>query len=127
MAIRKIHGDGIHVQEITSTQLIAPGGSTSSDVTGLSFVAYEVTVAALNTNVVVQIDGSIDGTNFFKIPLISTPDTGIAITDHEATITANGTFILYADRVSVPEVRLNFVSESGGTAATVDSKLYARS
>lgn len=65
-----------------------------------------VTVASINTNVIIALEGSIDGTNWSKI---------IANT----TITANGTTHYNLANHPVRYVRPVFVSESGGTAATV--------
>lgn len=65
-----------------------------------------VTVASINTNVIIALEGSIDGTNWSKI---------IANT----TITANGTTHYNSTNHPMRYVRPVFVSESGGTAATV--------
>jgi hypothetical protein len=65
-----------------------------------------VTVASVNTNVVVALEGSIDGTNWSKI-----------ITN--STITANGTAHYNIANHPVKFIRPVFVSESGGTAATI--------
>ena len=65
-----------------------------------------VTVASVNTNVIVALEASIDGTNWAKI---------IANT----TITANGTTHYSVANHPVKFIRPVFVSESGGTAATV--------
>ena len=65
-----------------------------------------VTVASIDTNVIIALEGSIDGTNWSKI---------IANT----TITANGTTHYTVANHPMRYVRPVFVSESGGTAATV--------
>jgi hypothetical protein len=65
-----------------------------------------VTVASVNTNVIVALEGSIDGTHWSKI---------IANT----TLTANGTTHYNSANHPVKFIRPVFVSESGGTAATV--------
>jgi len=65
-----------------------------------------VTVTDINTNVIVALNGSIDGTNWSKI-----------ITNQ--TITANGTSHYNIANHPVRYVQPVFVSESGGTAATV--------
>ena len=65
-----------------------------------------VTVTDINTNVVVALNGSIDGTNWSKI---------IA----NATITANGTTHYNVANHPVKYIQPVFVSEAGGTAATV--------
>ena len=65
-----------------------------------------VTVATINTNVIVALEGSIDNTNWSKI---------IANT----TLTANGTTHYNVANHPIRYIRPVFVSESGGTAATV--------
>ena len=71
-----------------------------------------VTVANINTNVVVLLEGSIDGTNY--APIIA-----------NQTITANGTTVYSVTGRPVKWVRPNFVSESGGTAAVVTFQVAA--
>jgi len=63
-------------------------------------------VSNINTNVVVRLDGSIDGINF--APIIA-----------NQTITANGPFVFSVSGRPVKWVRPSFVSESGGTSAQV--------
>lgn len=65
-----------------------------------------VTVATIDTNVVVALNGSIDGTNWSKV---------IA----NQTITANGTTHYNVANHPVKYVQPVFVSEAGGTNATV--------
>jgi len=65
-----------------------------------------VTIASINTNVIIALEGSIDGTNWSKV---------IANT----TITANGTTHYSLANHPLKFIRPIFVSESGGTAATV--------
>ena len=65
-----------------------------------------VTVATINTNVIVALEGSIDGTNWSKI---------VANT----TLTANGTTHYHVANHPLRYIRPVFVSESGGTAAEV--------
>jgi hypothetical protein len=67
---------------------------------------FFVTVASINTNVIVALNGSIDGTNWSKV---------IA----NQTITANGTTHYNVANHPLQYVQPIFVSESGGTAATV--------
>ena len=87
----------------------ASGASTSvyfpPSVVSKNFCLF-VTVATINTNVVVALNGSIDGTNWSKI-----------ITNQ--TITANGTTHYNVANHPVKFIQPVFVSESGGTAATV--------
>lgn len=95
----------------TYSTLTAPASGTStpvqlgSTINTKNYVLF-VTVASINTNVVVALNGSIDGTNWSKI---------IA----NQTITADGTTHYNITNHSVRYVQPIFVSESGGTAATV--------
>jgi hypothetical protein len=91
--------------------LTAPGsGSATSVYLPPSIVAknfsFFVTVANINTNVIVALNGSIDGANWSKI-----------ITNQ--TITADGTTHYNIANHPVRYIQPVFVSESGGTAATV--------
>ena len=70
------------------------------------------TVATINTNVKVSLEGSIDGTNYAEI---------IA----EKTITGNGTYAYNVANTPVRWIRPRFISEAGGTAATVVFSLAA--
>jgi hypothetical protein len=96
------------------TQLTAPGSTTPINVADYSDGCYGFTVANINTNVVVRVEGTIDGTNWFNM----------AATD--TTITANGTYRLDYSARSVYQVRFTFVSEAGGAAATIDCDFIAR-
>ena len=96
---------------VTYTTLSAPASGVSTPVqlgSSISTRNYTlfVTVASVNTNVIVALEGSIDGTNYSKI-----------ITNQ--TITANGTTHYNIANHPVKFVQPVFVSESGGTAATV--------
>ena len=95
----------------TDATLIAPGDGTSLQVALNNFFStksytFMVTVTEIDTNVVVRLDGSIDGTNY--APIISAQ-----------TITSNGTTIYSVADRPVKFVKAVFVSEAGGTAATV--------
>ena len=101
----------------TDTTLTAPGDGTVLQVASNNFFATKsyslsVTVAEIDTNVVVRLDGSIDGTNY--APIIAAQ-----------TITSNGSYIYSVADRPVKFVKAIFVSESGGTAATVAFNLAA--
>jgi hypothetical protein len=65
-----------------------------------------VTVENINTNVIIALNGSIDGTNWSKV-----------ITNQ--TITSNGTTHYNLANHPLRYIQPIFVSEAGGTAATV--------
>lgn len=95
--------------------LAAPGVSDALPVGNYSEHLIQCTVAAINTNVVLRIEGSLDGTNFFNL----------SASDEDKTITANGTYAFrYVGMVDY--IRVRFVSESGGTAATVTNSYTGR-
>jgi len=74
--------------------------------------ALVVTVSNINSNVVVRLDGSIDGTNYG--PLISN------------TITKNGTYVYNIGNCPMKFIRGNFLAENGGTDAVVTMSYSAR-
>ena len=95
----------------TDTSLSAPGDGTVLQVASNNFFATKsytltATVASINTNVVIRLDGSIDGTNY--APIIAAQ-----------TITSNGTSVYSVADRPVKFVKAVFVSEAGGTDATV--------
>ena len=102
----------------TDTTLTAPGDGTVLQVASNNFFAtksytFTVTVAEIDTNVVVRLDGSIDGTNY--APIIAAQ-----------TITSNGTSVYSVSDRPVKFVKAVFVSESGGdNSATVLFNLAA--
>ena len=71
-----------------------------------------VTVASVDTNVVVRLEGSVDGTTY--APIIA-----------NQTITANGTTSYSVASRPVKWIRTNWVSEAGGTAGTVTFSVAA--
>ena len=96
---------------ITYPLFTAPAnGTTTSVYQPPSLIAKNytlfVTVATINTNVIVALEGSIDGTNWSKV---------IAST----TILANGTTHYNLANHPLKYIRPVFVSELGGTAAEV--------
>jgi hypothetical protein len=100
-----------------SPQLDAPGLGTLVEVAandGFRTTDYTLIaiVSNINTNVVVRLDGSIDGTNF--APIIA-----------DQTILTNGPHVFSVSGRPVKWVRPRFVSESGGTAALVTFNLAA--
>lgn len=101
----------------TSPELTAPGFGTTvevgvNDLCSTKAYSLVTTVASINTNVVIRLEGSIDGTNFG--PIIN-----------DQTITANGTTIFSVGDRPVKFIRPRFVSESGGTAAVVTFSVAA--
>lgn len=94
-------------RKLYSDTLVAPAEKTDDEKRALceEFILYVYTVATINTNVVLTIQVSFDGTNWGTVTT-------------SATHTANGTFALTYTGAA-PYVTLNFESESGGTAAVI--------
>ena len=101
----------MRITKQTLTQLTAPGTTAWVEMGRLKPASadLEVIVAAINTNVVVKVEYSEDG-------------SAVAASSLSETITANGTYNIPLS-VRYRLVRLNFVSEAGGTDATVDSSV----
>lgn len=109
------------------TQLTAAGLTPSTRVRGIKNHTFGVTLANKNTNVIVSVNGSADGTSFGELTIENTAVAGLAITNNRATITANGTYIITVKNTPLHSVKFNFISESGGTAATLDVVYYGQS
>ncbi len=101
-------------QFAAETQLTAPGTTQALDVTPYTRVNCQYVIASINTNVVVRLEGSNDGTNW----------SNLAQGEVDTTRTANGTFN-FITTAPLYRVRFNFVSESGGTTATIDVRFTA--
>ena len=106
--------DTIFLNESTLT---APASGTVLQVSQNNFFATKdytliVTVANKNTNVIVRLDGSIDGTNY--APIIA-----------EQTITVNGSYSYSVSGRPVKFVKAVWVSEAGVTDATVTFSVAA--
>ncbi len=95
----------------TWTQLTAPGSTAAFATPGKTDHTVAVTVAAINTNVVVRVEGSLDNTNWFNLDASET----------DTTISSNSTRG-FKFTGALAYIRTTFVSESGGTAATIDAK-----
>jgi len=93
------------------TQLTAPGASDWIATGKASRHTIVATVAAINTNVVLRIEGSIDGTTAFNLNS----------SNYDTTITGNGSYG-FSYNGALTHIRVNFVSETGGTDATVSAK-----
>ncbi|MDD3135030.1 MAG: hypothetical protein PHF64_00880 [Methanoregula sp.] len=96
----------------TFTQLTAPGSTTGFATAGRNNHSVFLTVAAIDTTVVVRIEGSADNSAWANLD-ISGLDT---------TLTANGTYLFAIPETPMAYIRVTFVSETGGTAATIDAK-----
>ena len=101
----------------TESTLTAPAAGTALQVAVNNLFStkdytFIVTVASVDTNVIVRLEGSVDGTNY--APIIA-----------NQTITANGTTVYSVASRPVKWVKTNWVSEAGGTAATVTFSVAA--
>lgn len=136
MANNKVSNPGIYREETTITQFTAPGNSTAINTGFCTIHNFQIKVATIDTNVVVAAEGSLDGTNFFRLNLadelllaaIGTVQiTSFAIgANGIATITANGTYHFQTAECPLKQIRLVFVSESGGTAATINAVYFGQ-
>lgn len=91
------------------TQLTAPGTTDALEVKSLKYHTLAYTVTSINTNVVLRAEGSLDGTNWFNL---DGNDTDVTVSSN----TSNA-FVFFGN---LSNIRGNFVSETGGTAAKVD-------
>lgn len=96
--------------QTTLAQLAAVGSSAAVSMAGYKRAFITLLVASINTNVVVRIEGSNDGTNW----------TNLSANNTDTTITTNGCYGFNFEGCPA-SIRVTFVSESGGTAATIDA------
>lgn len=101
---------GVAQDKNTWAQLTAAGSTAAFSMVGYKRATIAAVVAAINTNVVLRAEGSMDGTNWFNLDA----------NNSDTTITANGTYGFNVE-AAIDNIRLTFVSESGGTAVTVDA------
>jgi hypothetical protein len=93
----------------TETLLSTPGSTDARSLSGgytKAFVSY--TVANINTSVTVRLEGSNDGVTWINLD-----------PSGDKTIAANGTDFYQLIDVTPLNIRFTFVSEVGGTAATI--------
>jgi len=80
-------------------------------------IIFQYVITLTSTNAVIRIQGSLDGDNWFNVDA----------EEKDITITASGTYsVTYEGKGEINYIRLYFVSESGGTDATiaVKAKVY---
>lgn len=104
---------GINSGLITTAILEAPGNSAEMNVLGYKNFSVFYTIAAKDTSIDLNVQGSIDGANWVNLEAADVQQT------------VNGTYKLdYANR-SYAQIRGVFVSEVGGTAVTIQFKALA--
>jgi len=91
--------------------LDAVGVNDAAQTTGMNF-ALQITVADIGTNVVIRLEASVDGLNYFNLDE----------NDSDITITSNGTYGYALSGCPVQYVRIRLVSFDGGSP-TVSSKM----
>ena len=88
----------------TATALTAAGTTADVPVTGAKDFVVQVNVTDIDTNVVVRVEGTLDGTNYFNCD-----------TAGDTTITANGVTAFTMQNIPLRSLRGRLVSISGGT------------
>jgi hypothetical protein len=100
-------------------QLTAPGSTPQTSGDNFHHITYQIVVAAIGTNVIVQGEGSHDGTSWFPLAPKDNTVAGVTYSGAQATITANGTYALLFENTKAKYTRFTWVSESAG-APTLD-------
>lgn len=100
---------GLAQEQFATTQLTAPGSTPARSMAGYSKAYIQVVITNINTNVVVRIEGSNDGTNW----------ANLSANNSDTTFTTNGTYAFQYQGCPA-NIRTTFVSETGGTAAVLD-------
>ena len=95
------------------TQLTTPNVTTKLLVDSNQDHSILVKVAGITTNVIVRLEGSVDGDNWANM---NASDPAV-----DTTITTDGNYWLTRSNHPTKYIRFRFVSESGGTNATIDA------
>lgn len=127
MGFERYMDGGANVLNKTFAQLTAPGNTPVEVVDGARFHVFAVTLALVDTDVLFSIQGSLDGTTFFDMETDTAAVTGYTSANNIHTATVNGTYPFVFKNFPVKQIRFDFDSENGGTAATLDVVYTARS
>jgi hypothetical protein len=111
---------------VAMAQLAAPGETDPIEVRPFNRASCQIVLANANTSVTVRLNGSHDGTLYFPLPLEDVAVAGLTISGAQATITADGPYYLVTPPIATRYVDFEFVSEAGGTDATLDVTLKAK-
>lgn len=113
----KEYKDLQHSDKAFNQVLSAPTAGEVLRARDLTDLTCAYTVANINTAVTVRLEGSLDGTNWFNLDIEDTRHT------------ANGTYAFSFAGDNMPPInffRFNFVSEEGGTVATITIRYAGR-
>ena len=100
--------------DVATLETLTSAGVTSAQKTAGADLTFQVTVSGIGTNVVIRMEGSLDGASYFNLNSANA----------DTTITGNGTYGYSLSGCPVQYVRLRLVSVSGGTPS-VATKLGA--
>jgi hypothetical protein len=92
-----------------------PTYTAAVDVSVYHHLVFQIVVAAINTSVDVQAQGSLDNTSWFNLD-----DAGV-----DTQYVVNGTYMMHKDNFVANYVRFGAMAEVGGAAVTVDVVLFA--
>ena len=110
------------------TQLTAAGSTADINVEEYGVYGYTYTVAAVGSavgsSVTVELQGSIDGTNWCTLPIDNTAVQSESITLNQVNVDQDGTYIIYSS-APVVYTHFNWTAEDG-TTATIDADFFAR-
>ncbi len=99
----------IRVTTTTRVAMTAPGNSDAVYISGQVYdkITWYYTVAAINTNVIVALQAKVGDQNWTTV-------------ESTVTQTANGDYgFIWAHAATADSIRFKWLSESGGTAATI--------
>jgi len=112
-------------KETGITQLTEPGVTTPVDASLYGIAGYSVTIANIDSNVILGLVGTTDESGSYECRLVNTAVANCAISGNRATITANGTYLIYTEDPAV-KLQLDWISELGGANATADADRFFR-
>ena len=124
MALKKIYDAGVMTNLITNAQLTAVGQTTAVDVEGFLYHTYSVnSVENTSTDVRYQIEGTLDGSNWFVLIPTNAAITGYTVSNGLITVTVDpgsDTSYVFQFLGKFKEMRFNWITETGDTDAVID-------
>lgn len=89
---------------VTASALTTPGSTPPQSMAGYNMATYQVVVSGIGTNVVVRIEGSVNGSGFFNL----------SPTNADTIITSNGNYgFSFGGKLSA--IRFTLVAVNGGS------------
>ena len=101
--------------ETTHAAVTASGTGTALTAQGMKNISVQIVATSVSSGGVFALEGSLDGTSFGVLTPKTTAAANLAVSNRLFTVSANGTYILEYENVSVKDVHVNLSTRTDGT------------